>query len=130
MHCCGPDSKGIRSPGSGVDPIITVDGRLPRFYRRLLSSEVWRYNRQNGTCVRLMLSDSLPEADVPAAVSYDGLAGGMTLYSDSGFFRLDIGDDTLPERRTVGRGFRIALDVLTVADRTVLQKLGNDCLTF
>lgn len=94
MHCCGPDSKGIRSSGSGVDPIITVDGRLPRFYRRLLSSEVRRYNRQNGTCVRLMLSDSLPE------------------------------------RRTVGRGFRIALDVLTVADRTVLQKLGNDCLTF
>ena len=128
--CCGPDSKGIRSSGSGVDPIITVDGRLPRFYRRLLSSEVRRYNRQNGTCVRLMLSDSLPEADVPAAVSYDGLAGGMTLYSDSGFFRLDIGDDTLPDRRTAGHGFRIALDVLTGADRTVLQKLGNDCLTF
>ena len=49
MHCCGPDSKGIRSPGSGVDPIITVDGRLPRFYRRLLSSEVRRYNRQDGS---------------------------------------------------------------------------------
>lgn len=49
MHCCGPDSRGIRSSGSGVDPIITVDVRLPRFYRRLLSSEVRRYNRQNGS---------------------------------------------------------------------------------
>lgn len=66
----------------------------------------------------------------PCQAELDALAGGMTLYSDSGFFRLDIGDDTLPDRRTVGRGFRIALDVLTGADRTVLQKLGNDCLTF
>ena len=103
------------------DMSIVVDRAVPLFYRRILAGEVRKYNRQYGTSLNLMVRDSLPEADVPAAVSYDGLEGGMMLYSDAGFFRLDIGDDTLPDRRAAGHGFRMALDALTGADRTSLQ---------
>lgn len=99
---------------------LVVDSTVPKFYRTLLKRTVRKYNRQNKTLITVRMAASPVEADCKAAVSYDVLDGGISAYSETDFFRLNIGADTVPDKRTVGLKFWMALDVLTGTGLEVL----------
>lgn len=53
-------------------------------------------------------------------MSYDVLATDVSVYSVPGFFRLNIGANTTPDRRETRHKFRMALDYLTESDIRVI----------
>ena len=108
-----PGSAGASS-GIGTGEIrLSVGGTVPQFYRRQLRKAARKYNRESRT--HIIVSDSTVPVDAgcAAAVSYDVLGGGITVYEAPDFFRLNIGADTEPDRRAVRHMFRMAFDYLT-----------------
>ena len=102
------------------DMTLHISEGVPEFYRRQLKRAVRRYNWECRTNIRVDESTSPVRADCNAAVSYDILGNDFSVYSVPGFYRLNIGAGTEPDRRSVRHKFRIALDYLSESDLPVI----------
>lgn len=99
---------------------LAVAPGIPQFYRRQLRKAVRKSNRECQTQIVLEDMASISGAGNTAAVSYDVLDTGISVYSAPGFFRLNIGADTFPDKREVRHKFRMALDYLTESEVDVI----------
>ena len=99
---------------------LAVANTVPQFYRRQLKRAVRRYNRECGTAIVINETPCRIDAGCKAAVSFDVLGSGMSVYSVPDFFRLNIGADNIPDKRTIRHKFRMALDYLTESEIAVI----------
>ena len=99
---------------------VAVGKGVPDFYKRQLKKAVRRYNWEGRTHIKLVYDVPEIDASCSAAASYDVLATDVSVYSVPGFFRLNIGANTTPDRRETRHKFRMALDYLTESDIRVI----------
>lgn len=107
---------------------LYVGPTVPEFYRTILARTVRRYNRDYGTRIVLVDTDVI-SADCEAAVSFDVLDTDITAYAVPGYFRLNIGADTVPDEKDVSRKLRMALDMYTGAAIGIVPGKAKDELS-